>query len=457
MPADTPYAGMPAMVQFALVDVEAHQHLERVERASRMWQAIAAHLRELSESLRREIELLSPQWTDSTGVAFLLRATRCKAGIDEWLERIDAHQPWRALDDLARQLLLTRGRLVDTVEHPTEGLAPEVAADTSAAHLTELDRYFLAAAEALLGAAGGHELPDATTLAGGGIPGLPGVLGPTFAGGGLPGAAAPVPLGGTLPPGAVGIPGLIAIPPGASAGRYGQRGNDGLDSSELPGFDPRAVAGGDLSGGPGGGSGEGGSFDPADIAGGSPGSGGVAGLPGGSGSGSNLTPQIEQAADPAPFMREQATHDAPQMPETAEGGGGSASGAGGARPMGMGMGMMPPMMMMPMRGGLAGNRDANRRSGAAQVNEGGRNGRGPQPTPGVPPRLRGRSSLGDPAAGGLRPVAMSAKSATPPTAPSVPAETLDHEAWQVENPGAATPLKPEPMEEQPRRIRRPRA
>ncbi|AXB43225.1 hypothetical protein [Amycolatopsis albispora] len=409
------YASLPSMVQFALVDVEAHTHLARVEQASRMWRTVAAELGELSDSLRRELDCLKPNWDDSTGTEFARQVNLRRAAIDEALSRVTRHQPWVALDELARQLLLTRTRLTGAVEQPAEDGNHE-----TAAHLGELDRYFLAAAEAVLGAAGA-EVP-------GGQPAVdccaaePGVR--------LAGAPAPVSgvvpnlVGGTLPPGSVSIPGLIAVPASGplAGGRRPAGGKAGggaapRDGSRLPD-----------------GSRPGGGFDASAADGTAP-----------STAGSDAPRRIERAADPVPLTTSRATPEAPQPPASPD----AAEPGSAARGQGR---MVPPMMMMPpMLGGAA---RAGRTRPARSLEDGERRTRTPQATPGVPPRLRGRSALADPAGSGYRPVAMSGKA----NVGTAPQETLDHEVWQVANPGAATPLKPEPVEqEQPRRVRRPRA
>ncbi|PXY23965.1 hypothetical protein [Prauserella flavalba] len=401
------YGNLPGMVQFAVADVEAHAHLPRVERASRMWRAVADELRQLSDALHHELDCLRPQWKDTTGAGFLREATRLKAEVDELLTRITEHRPWQALDDLARQLLLTRARVTDSVERATDA-----SHDDAAAHLTELDRYFHAAAEAVLLAASGGSSPAADCCSGEGAPVLAG--GPAL-------ASAPVPGGGAaLPPGSVSIPGLVAVPPGA-----------GYGSARLPARGSRSPGGRSL--------------DPSDIAGGSLGDGGA--RPAGSlpDTGGPDTPsRIEQAANPVPMTEDRGTPQPPQPPESPRGAGSGAQGAAGR--------MVPPMMMMPPMMPGAGRSTTGRRS-ARSLEDGERRTRTPQATPGVPPRLRGRSALGDPAAIGFRPVAMSGRTTAKPE-PSV-AEALDHEVWQVANPGAASPLKPEVAEE-PKRVRRPR-
>lgn len=431
----TDYAHLPGMVQFALADVQAHGHLARVEQASRMWRTVAARLRELSESLRHELEHLQPLWTDATGTDFVRQATRRKAAIDEVLTRIDEHQPWRALDDLARQLLLTRARVTDAVEQSTEANHRE-----AAAHLAELDRYFLAAAGAVLAVAGDQAGASPTLAASnhhhaGGCCAEPGTAAPMLAsdpgpGGTLSPVVAPAGSGSPLPPGSVSIPGLLAVPPGSAGGRYAPR--PGAAESGVPTgttFDPRTFAGGSLP--------EAGASGPHDALGGSPPDGGATDTP----------PRIEQAADPIPLTEQQAAASPPQPP-AAPGGtsSGTTGGGGSAR-------MFPPMMMMPMAP-LAGRGAPTRGTTSARSLSGAeRRTRATQATPGIPPRLRGRSALADPAGSGYRPVTMSATRnvASEPAAQ----EVLDHEVWQVENTDAATPLKPEVAEPEPRRLRRP--
>ncbi|MBN6039081.1 hypothetical protein [Amycolatopsis sp. 195334CR] len=405
------YARLPSMVQFALVDVEAHTHLARVEQASRMWRTVAAELEELADSLRRELDSLKPSWNDSTGTEFARQVTLRTAAIDEALARVHRHRPWLALDELARQLLLTRTRLTGAVDQPAEDGNHE-----TAAHLGELDRYFLAAAEAVLGAAGAEAATGEAP-----VDCCSGVEG---AGAQLASAPAAVPgvvpdlLGSTLPPGSLSIPGLIAVPPGNS-GAGARRPGSGS-------------AGGGRKGSPLDGSRPGG-FTASSADG-----------PGAGTAGADGPRRIERAADPIPLTASRATPEAPQPPAS----------AGPAEPgSGRGQGrMIPPMMMMPpMLGGAAGNR---RNRPAWSLEDGERRTRTPAATPGVPPRLRGRSALGDPAGNGYRPVAMSETAKVGAT----PQEPLDHEVWQVTNPGAETPLKPEPVEQEPpRRMRRPRA
>ncbi|GAB3586214.1 hypothetical protein GCM10027445_64710 [Amycolatopsis endophytica] len=388
------YTRLPGMVQFALVDVEAHAHLARVADAARMWRRVAAELRELSDSLRHELDHLRLQWTDTTGAGFVRQAEQRKASIDEMLGRVEAHEPWRALDDLARQLLLTRGRVTDTVERATETSQSE-----AAVYLVELDRYFLAAAEAVLGAVGGHETATVT-----------------FQGGPEPGTGSS---GSSLPPGSVSMPGLVAVP---LTGGVVPRGG-----VSRPAFDPRGVAGGSLGGrrGTGGKS-------PAHTA-------GLGGSAGRGSTGPNLPSRIERAADPVPLTEAQAVPQAPQPPAQPGAAKPASTGAGG--------GMIPPMMMPPMVPGTA-RSTLGRRSGGPPATE--RRTKGPQATPGVPARLRGRSALDNPAAAGYRPVSTSG-------AKTAPEEPLDREVWDVTDPAPASPLKPETPEPEPRRLRRPRA
>ncbi|QFU91120.1 WXG100 family type VII secretion target [Amycolatopsis sp. YIM 10] len=408
------YARLPSMVQFALVDVEAHAHLARVEQASRMWRTVAAELGELADSLRRELDNLKPSWNDSTGTEFARQVNLRLAAIDEALGRVNRHQPWLALDELARQLLLTRTRLTGAVEWPAEDGNHE-----TAAHLGELDRYFLAAAEAVLGAAGAEAATG--QLSADCCPAEPNGTAAQLASAPAPGpGVVPDLLGSTLPPGSLSIPGLIAVPPGS------------------PGAGGRRPAGGGKKGSPLDGS------RPSDGSrpGGFTASGADGSVPGSAGS--DGPRRIERVADPVPLTASRATPEAPQPP-----GSPGAAEPGSARGQGR---MIPPMMMMPpMMAGAARNR---RNRQARSLEDGERRTRTPPVTPGVPPRLRGRSALADPAGSGYRPVAMSDTA----KADTTPKEALDHEVWQVANPGAATPLKPEPVEqEQPRRIRRPRA
>ncbi|QUH03944.1 hypothetical protein HUO13_26795 [Saccharopolyspora erythraea] len=419
------YARLPAVVQFALVDVEAHTHLARVEQASRMWRTVAAELRELSDSLRHELDCLRPDWKDATGLEFVRRVARCKATIDELLTRIEEHRPWRALDDLARQLLLVRAKVTDAVERSTDASQPE-----AATHLAELDRYFHAAAEAVLAAAGDDARPAAPTAANGSLAddccSPPETIGPTLAGGLGPNLTPSVALhpvsGSSLPPGSVSIPGLIAVPPRSSAGgRSTGRGGPGGSPAES-----RSPASGRFDAS---------AFDPRSAPGGSPAGASIPDTP----------PRIEQVANPVPITEPPADPKAPQPPELPTGTEPATNRTPG--------GMVPPMMMpmVPGTGGPA----TGRRSGATRFLEGERRTRTTPAMPGVPARLRGRSALADPVGSGYRPVAMSGtkNSTQEPTAQ----EALDHEVWQVANPGAASPLKPEAVEpEQPRRLRRPR-
>jgi hypothetical protein len=413
------------MVQFALVDVEAHSRLARVEQASRMWRTIAAQLRELSDSLRHELDCLQPQWKDATGIEFARQAAGRKAAIDELLMRIEEHQPWPALDDLARQLLLVRARITDVVER-SAGASQQGAA----AHLDELDRYFHAAAGAVLAAAGSDERSSAPTVhatsgpLADGCCSAPDVMGPMLAGGlgtNLTPPVAPDPgNGSSLPSGSVSIPGLVAVPPGSSAGgRY--TGRDGASGTAAK---PRSPAGETFDAS---------AFDPRTT-------------PGGSLPGANSPASIERVADPVPITGPPAAPEAPQPPERPTGAEPETNRASG--------GMIPPMMMPPMVPG-AGRPATGTRSGATRFLDGERRTRTTTAMPGVPPWLRGRSALADPAGSGYRPVATSGtKNST--KEPAVQ-EALDHEVWQVANPGAASPLKPEAVEpEQPRRLRRPR-
>ncbi|WP_026361570.1 hypothetical protein [Amycolatopsis nigrescens] len=426
------YAHLPSMVQFALADVEAHTHLARAEQASRMWRTVAAELQELSDSLRHELDRVEPHWDDATGAEFTRQVARRKIAIDETLTRITEHQPWRALDDLARQLLLTRARLTDTVERPDD-----VGHQDAAAHLVELDRYFHAAAEATLAAAGVAPARFASPLAANDslagdecCPDPSGATAPLLAGGPAPSAAL-YPAGGSpLPPGSVSLPGLLIVPPGnpAGIGKANRRGTPAGsrspwgDGSDAGAAEPRGTSSAPSTSGASGRSGASGASVP-------------------SAGGPDLPRRIEQVANPVPLTGSSPSPEAPQPPAP------SGTEPGSQRSSGR---MVPPMMMMPPMAPGAGR--TGRRSGASRSLEGSeRRSKTPHATPGVPPRLRGRSALADPAGSGYRPVAMSgAKNDTAQ-------EALDHEVWQVANPGAASPLKPEPVEPEPRRARRPRA
>ncbi|UQS24719.1 hypothetical protein L1857_18780 [Amycolatopsis thermalba] len=402
------YAQLPAMVQFALADVEAHTHLERVEQAARMWRDVARELRDTSDALGRELDRLRPEWTDGTGTEFAARAQRCRAAVDEVLGRITAARPWVALDDLAAQLLLTRGKVAGTVEQGTAAGHAE-----AAGHLGELDRYFLAAAEAVLAAAGGDQpagccAPPGFVLTGDTAP--------------------PGPPGAQLPPGSVSMPGLVAVPAG------GWRTAPGAGGAPARGgrAEPHRLAGGSRSGSA--------ARRPRAGSGGI-GSGG-AGAGGAGAAGAAAGPaRIERAAHPVPLTGAPPVPQPPQPPDLASGAKPATPGTAGA--------MVPPMMMPPMIPGTTAS-TTGRRSGVSPVGEERRT-RAGQATPGVPARLRGRSAVADPAAAGYRPVVMSGKAATPPEP-----ETLDREVWQVANPGAVSPLKPEVPEPEPRRVRRPR-
>ncbi|GGI93950.1 hypothetical protein GCM10011581_33860 [Saccharopolyspora subtropica] len=411
------YARLPAIVQFALVDVEVHTHLARVEQASRMWRTIAAELREVSDSLRHELDRLQQHWKDATGVEFIRRAAGRRAAIDELLERIEEHRPWLALDDLARQLVICQARITGAVERSADASHQEAAAD-----LEELDRYFHAAAEAVLAAAG-VSLAANGPLADGCCSG-PGVTGPVLAGGLGPNLAPHVALdsgsGSMLPPGSVSIPGLLAVPSSAG-GRYTPRGGAGGSPAE-----PRSTAGAPIDAS---------SSGPRTTAGGS--------LP--DASSPDIPRRIEQVANPVPLTGPPAAPEAPQPPERPTG---TAPGTKAAS-----AGMVPPMMMPPMIPGTGGPA-TGRRSGATRSLDGARRTRTTTAVPGVPSRLRGRSALADPVGSGYRPVAMSG---TRNTANEPAQQALDHEVWQVANPGAASPVKPEVVQtEQPRRLRRPR-
>ncbi|WP_158894688.1 hypothetical protein [Amycolatopsis anabasis] len=416
------YTNLPAMVRFALADVEAGAHLARTEQASRMWRSVAAELRELSDTLGRELDGLQQHWNDAAGVDFVRQALRRKAAIDEMLTRIMEHQPWRALDDLARQLLLTRARVTDTVEQPTDEGHHD-----AAAHLTDLDRYFYAAAEAMLTAAGLDQ--DSVQLATPSAPAAdywttaPDATAPTLAGNADPLVILEPLAGSPLPPGSVAIPGLIAIPSGSPRERNTTRRGTDVNPEAA-----RSPAGGRAPG--------------------SGGAGTSAALPAASPhtSGADVPHRIPQAAKPVPITGPAGTPEAPQPPAHT-----STSGAppGGSRPA-TGP-MSPPMMAMPpMVPGTA--QTARRRSGTTRpLEEDERQTRTPPATPGVPPRLRGRSAVADPAHNIYRPATTSGTQHVP--AP----EVLDHEVWQVPNPGAASPLKPEPAAaEQPKRVLRPR-
>ncbi|WP_039792096.1 hypothetical protein [Amycolatopsis sp. ATCC 39116] len=393
------YDRLPAMVQFALADVEAHSHLERVEQAARMWRTVAGELRDLSAALGRELDRLRPEWTDATGADFAARAERRRAAIEEALDRITAARPWAALDDLAAQLVLTRGKVAGTVERGTEASHTE-----AAGHLDELDRYFLAAAEAVLAAVGGASAGASAGAAPVFV--LTGDLAP-----GLTPGLAP---GSSLPPGSVSMPGLVAVPSGAGwpGAKSGPR--TGVGGARPGAATSRAASGRRAAAGSG----------PRAAA------------------GSGLPPRIERAAHPVPLAAAPQVPQAPQPPDLAAGAKPGSPGTGGA--------MVPPMMMPPMVPGTT-TSTTGRRSRVSPAGEERRT-RAGQATPGVPARLRGRSAVADPTTAGYRPVAMSAKTA----APAEP-ETLDREVWQVANPGAVSPLKPETPEPEPRRIRRPRA
>lgn len=439
---DSDYARLPAMVQYAVGDVEAHQHLPRVERASRMWRDVAEELSTLADSLRRELDCLRATWHDATGAELVRQATRCHAAVEEVLSRILRHRPWLALDDLARQLLLTRARLTGTAEQ-TGAQARSDAAE----QLRELDRYFLAAAEAVSGAAG-EPGPSAGTRA---VP--PGSAGeaccaepagalPTLAGSAAPGGLPSVPLGpgsgSPLPPGSLAMPGLVAVPPGFPGARPRPNRSPAAAGSP-PGpvgaaFDPSTLVGGRL--GPGG-----------------PGPGGLgpgsapAGSPPGAAATPEVPPRIEQAARPVPLSAPQSAPDAPPAPA-----GPGTSSPGSAAATGSGR-MVPPMMMLPMA--PAGGRATGGRSGPARsLEDTERPAKKPVAAPGVPARLRGRSALGDPAASGVRPIVTSG--ARPSSPPPAEQQALDREVWQVENRGGTSPLQPPPVEAPPRvRRRRP--
>ncbi|MEU6642733.1 hypothetical protein ABZ863_09290 [Saccharomonospora sp. NPDC046836] len=425
------YTRLPAMVQFAVGDVEAHNHLARVERASRMWRAIADELTALSDSLRRELDCLRESWPDATGVEFVRQATRRQAAVEETLARIVEHQPWLALDDLARQLLLTRARLTGTAEQATEGAEYE-----GAVHLTELDHYFLAAADAVLRAAGSDQRvagihAPTTGSRGDGCCTEAAVAEPTLAAAG-PGALPSMTLapgaGSPLPPGSLSIPGLVAVPPGSSAygTPRGSAGSSGASPARAGGvFDPSTLAGGEL-----------------DAGGTGPGAVSAGSLP--DTTGPDLPPRIEQAAKPVSLSGPPSAPEAPQPPAApAPGSAGPSAGSGSGR-------MIPPMMMMPMAPGAG--RTAGKRNGPARsLDDSERTSKRPAGAPGVPARLRGRSALADPAAGGFRPIAMSS---TKRGMPEPAEQVLDREVWQVANPGAASPLKPDPVEEPPMRRRR---
>ncbi|SFB35871.1 hypothetical protein SAMN05216266_10917 [Amycolatopsis marina] len=447
------YATLSVAAQFGLVSAEVHHHLPRVQDAARMWRAVAEQLRDVSDSMRRELDSLATHWNDSTGAGFVVEVERRRAAIDELLARIEDREPWRALDDLARQLLVTKARLADALErsvlvqvwsdaqawHAVGTDGPGQARQDAglhregAAYLAELDRYFDAAAEAVHGCSGGArravppagapEHPHATTStapaagccsdvalpAGPALAGLPGAFPAPFVGPG------PV-TGAALPPGGVSIPGLIAIPPGAS-GAGGKPGSRAEPAAAGPGSSWQPGAGGGI---------------------------GSSGVPGGAGTGADAAagpPRIEQAAKPVASTTPPTVPEAPRLPESSAGSIPGSSGGGGR--------MMPPMMMMPPGAGAA---SGSGRSGAARpVGGNERRTRSPQPTPGVPARLRGRSGLADPTANGFRPLAMSSRTsgAGNSGAPGV----LDHEVWQVDESVAASPLRPE-RPERPERVRR---
>ncbi|EHR61083.1 hypothetical protein [Saccharomonospora cyanea] len=422
----------PDRVHTDLVDVEIHTHLVRVEQAGRMWRAVADRLRELSDSLRHELDCLSPQWTDSTGERFVGEVVRRKTLVDEMLSRLDEHRPWRALDDLARQLELTHARMVGGA-----GWMTATGQQETTARLAELGRYFQAASDAVLAAAGDEPRLMATTVDGVGA-GNPAhgccpsttPLGPTLAGApaGVPAPSVLLdPAGGAgLPPGSVALPGLIAVPPGAAA-RGGHASRPGAPGSAAP--DPRSSG---TAGVP---------FDASAY-------GSSAGFGGSAPPDSRVPERIEQVAEPVPITESEAVPQAPQPPER-------MSGAGGASPsVASGAGrMFPPMMMPPMM--PTAGRAGGRRSGTAQPLDGGRRRVGKPTTPGVPARLRGRSAVANPTASGYRPIAMADPRSTP--AASAAEDALDHEVWQVTNPGSVSPLKPEAVQpDQVRGSRRPR-
>ncbi|PRX47025.1 hypothetical protein B0I33_106122 [Prauserella shujinwangii] len=430
------YARLPAMVQYAVGDVEAHTHLAHVERASRMWRAVAEELSTLAHSLRRELDCLRASWKDATGAEFVRRATERHAAVEDVLARILEHRPWLALDDLARQLLLTRARLGGTAEHATAD-ARYVAAE----HLRELDRYFLAAADAVSRAAGGHghSAGNHALRTGTGEDACcaePADALPTLAGSAGPGLLPSVPLGpgaaSPLPPGTLAMPGLVAVPPGSLAhGARPRHGRSLATSESRP-----AHAGG--------------SFDPSALVGGELGAGapGPGTAPGGSPPGAmapDVPPRIDQAARPVPLSGPASAPEAPQPPANA-----GASGAGSSAATGSGR-MIPPMMMLPMAPG-AGRTAAGRSGSARSLEDTERTAKKPAAAPGVPARLRGRSAVGDPAASGVRPIATSgSRHSTPQPAEQYP---LDREVWQVTNIGGTSPLQPQAVQEPPRVRRR---
>ncbi|MFD2399772.1 hypothetical protein ACFSVJ_27560 [Prauserella oleivorans] len=417
------YARLPALVPLPLANVEAHTHLARVEEASRMWRTVTTRLRELSDALRNDLEHLRPQWTDGTGAEFVRQVVVRKAAIDDVLTRIAEHQPCRALDDLARQLLLCRETVTHTAQRGTEASGQE-----AGLHLAELDRYFRAAAAA-------SSVPRA-------IPPAPRRWTPVHTAAVRP--APPRPPRSPLPRGRVlcrrwirlGAPGRHCRPavsrsrvsspfhPAARSGAAPRRGSGSRGASPGPAGLPGDSS--SLSGGAEGSRIEGSEFTPR-----SSGSVPDTGTPG-------PPPRIDQAANPVPISAPPSTSEAPQPPQA----------AGGTEPKAhAGPGRMVPPMMMPgaLRPGGGGRSAPGKSLEAAE-----RRPRNAQAVPGVPARLQGRSALAATTGRGYRPIAMSAaRNATPEP------QVLDHEVWQVADPAVASPLTPEAAEpEQPRRLRR---
>ncbi|UVS79623.1 WXG100 family type VII secretion target [Actinokineospora sp. UTMC 2448] len=344
------YDSLSAAERHALVGVEAHHHLPRIQDAGRMWLAVAERLRDLADSLRRELAALAPDWADSTGTGFVAEVERRKAVIDAMVARIEERQPWRALDDLARQLMLTHARLT--------GCDPVIVPEGVAVDLDELDRYFEAAARAVFECSGVEDrLPEVTMMADDEAsccsgPGLAGLTS-----GGPPVLAAPAGVGGAPPSGGVSVPGLVAIPP------------SGL----------RGVGPGKARSGP---------------------------------------PSIDQAARPVVAEVPPPAQEAPRLPQQTAVTSQTGTSTGGR--------FFPPMMMPPMLAGTANRASRTSRTVGGEQ----RPARGVQPVPGVPARLSGRA--GD----RVRPPTR--RTEEPPDG-----EVLDHEVWQVREPGAASPLRPE--------------
>jgi hypothetical protein len=412
------YAGMSLEQMDAMVRKEV-SHLPRLRLARRMWVEARDELARSGASLGQEIATIAPQWTDQAGDLFVARASKAERGMAEWVARIDAAQPWVALDKLVEDIpeaqefiarcLLTQKQLMADLNSGGAGSIEGQFAELqqrAAARMAELGRLFTEATNAVQAAgqgagvtsAGGGGGPEAT----GGGPGGGPAGGP---GGGLAGGPAGAPAGGAagapaggpaagggaaggpaLSGGAVAPPKPPSVPPPVDLPQT--RPTTALPQFPVapPGVAPALSARG--VGGRGvGGRGVGG-----------------AGLTGQSG-----VPMIPRAAKPGTVSAVASTPPPPALPVAGTTSTSQPATRGGVPPM------VPPMS------GAAQPASGKPKPGEAQRPPAGR-GRARVGTPGVPEALRGRASTG-----GVLPTRTDRRR-------TAEADALDEELWQTEEP-----------------------